>query len=113
VDYFFIGEAELATAFRFVGIGGLAVSTSEEARSAFRKVTRSWVDEVEAVIPGSEGCRVLVLTEDVADSLGDELSQWQLSGRFPLVVEVPSLMGKLAGRKTLVESIRDAIGVRV
>ncbi|GAB1481707.1 hypothetical protein MASR2M78_05220 [Treponema sp.] len=113
MEYFFIGEAELATAFRFVGISGISVSSTAEAQSAFRRLTRSWVEGAEAVLPGAEGCRVLILTEDVADSLGDELSEWQLSGQFPLVVEVPPLMGKLAGRKTLVDSIRDAIGIRV
>jgi V/A-type H+-transporting ATPase subunit F len=53
------------------------------------------------------------MTEETADWLGDELTQWQLSGRYPLVVEVPGTMGKLEGRKTLVDSIREAIGIRV
>jgi vacuolar-type H+-ATPase subunit F/Vma7 len=125
VEYFFIGEAELATAFRFVGVPGIAVSTVEESLAAFRRVTRGWVEEAGTALPGAasggvEGwdasastCRVLILTEEAADSLGDELSEWQLSGKYPLVVELPGLMGKLAGRKTLVEAIRDAIGVRV
>jgi V/A-type H+-transporting ATPase subunit F len=49
----------------------------------------------------------------VADWLGDTLVQWQLADRYPLVVEIPGLLGRLPGRKTLVESIREAIGVHV
>jgi V/A-type H+-transporting ATPase subunit F len=126
VEYLFIGEAELATAFRFVGVPAFAVTTVEQSQAAFRRVTRGWVEEAGITLPGAastgidgwdaaavSACRVLILTEEVADSLGDELSEWQLSGKYPLVVEVPGLMGKLAGRKTLVEAIRDAIGVRV
>jgi V/A-type H+-transporting ATPase subunit F len=126
VEYFFIGEAELVTAFRFVGVPGFAVSSAEQTRAAFARVTRGWVEEAGTALPGAasggiEGwdaaaasaCRVLILTEEIADTLGEELSEWQLSGKYPLVVEIPGLMGKLAGRKTLVEAIRDAIGVRV
>jgi len=36
-----------------------------------------------------------------------------LPSRYPLVVEMPGLMGRQPGRKTLVDSIREAIGVRV
>lgn len=119
MDYFFIGEDELATAFRFAGVPGVAVSTADEARAAFRRATRGWVEAAGAEIPGAaaaigaEGCRVLVLTEEVADGLGDDLVEWQMSGRYPLVVELPGLSGRIEGRKTLVDSIRDAIGIRV
>jgi V/A-type H+-transporting ATPase subunit F len=115
VDYYFIGDAELVTAFRFVGIDGKAVSGAEEARAAFLRITQGWDETAGAVLPSAapENCRVLVLTEEAADWLGDELTQWQLSGRYPLVVEIPGTMGRLEGRKTLVDSIREAIGIRV
>jgi vacuolar-type H+-ATPase subunit F/Vma7 len=121
MQYFFIGESELATAFRFVGVGGAPVSTVKEAQAAFRRATTGWVEEAGTVLPARDSiewpeassCRVLVITEEVADGLGSELSDWQLSGRYPLVVELPGLMGRIEGRKTLVDSIREAIGVRV
>lgn len=115
MEYFFIGESELLTAFRFVGIGGIACHSRAEALAAFRRVTRGWVEEAETVLPEAipQGLRVLILTEETADALGEELSDWQLSGEYPLVVELPGLQGRLPGRKTLVEAIRDAIGVHV
>jgi V/A-type H+-transporting ATPase subunit F len=117
VDYYFIGDAELVTAFRFAGVDGKAVSGAEEAQAAFRRITRGWDETAGAVLPsampGGGNCRVLILTEEAADWLGDELTQWQLSGRYPLVVEIPGTMGRLEGRKTLVDSIREAIGIRV
>ncbi len=113
MDYYFIGDAELVTAFRFVGLEGTAADTPESALAAFRRLTQGWVQDVDAVLPGELSCRVLIVTEEVADWLGDDLTAWQLSGKYPLVVDIPGLMGKLEGRKTLVDAIREAIGVHV
>jgi V/A-type H+-transporting ATPase subunit F len=116
MDYFFIGDPELVTAFRFVGIGGVPAADPGEAREAFLRVTRGWDETAGAVLPamnGAEGCRVLIMTEEVADWLGDILVKWQLSDRYPLVVEIPGILGRNPGRKTLVDSIREAIGIHV
>ena len=113
MDYFFLGDPELVTAFRFIGIKGASVLNADEAHKAFRWITEGYDETAEAVLPGMESCRVLILTEEVADWLGDSLIQWQLSDHYPLIVEIPPLMGKLQGRKTLVDSIREAIGVKI
>jgi len=115
VDYFFIGDPELVTGFRFIGIEGIAVRDAAEAIAVFRRITEGWVEEAHAALPVSaaEGCRVLILTEEVTDWLDDLLVKWQISGRYPLVVEIPGIQGRLPGRKTLVDSIREAIGIHV
>jgi V/A-type H+-transporting ATPase subunit F len=104
MDYFFIGDPELVTAFRFVGIDGVSVVNGDEAKSVFVQTTHA---------SGARSCRILVMTEEVADWLGDDLTEWQLSDQYPLVVEVPGMIGRLPGRKTLVDSIREAIGIHV
>jgi V/A-type H+-transporting ATPase subunit F len=117
MDYFFLGDSELVTAFRFIGIEGFAVHDNTEAVSVFRRITEGWVEDAGAVLPGSlsgaEGCRVLIITEEIAGWLDDLLVNWQISGHYPLVVEIPGIMGRLPERKTLVESIREAIGIHV
>ena len=126
MDYFFLGDPELVTAFRFVGIEGVSVRDANAASAVFRRMTESYNETAGAVLPaaaaglkpggtksGGESCRILILTEEVADWLGDTLIQWQLSNRYPLAVEIPGLMGRLKGRKTLVDSIREAIGIHV
>ncbi|GHV85645.1 hypothetical protein AGMMS50230_12530 [Spirochaetia bacterium] len=114
MDYFFIGDPELVTAFRFVGIRGQAVSGGEEALAVFKKLTRSWDETAGTILPGEDlSCRVLIVTEETADWLGETLTGWQLTGSYPLVVEIPGTMGRVPGRKTLVDSIREAIGVHV
>jgi V/A-type H+-transporting ATPase subunit F len=103
VDYYFIGEPEIATAFRFTGVDGTGVTNPDETREAFRAVTA-----------GEKGpCRILILTEDASVDIGGALTDWQMSGRYPLVVELPGLKGHPKGRKSLVDSIREAIGISV
>ena len=113
MDYFFIGEPELVTAFRFIGIAGHPVHGADDAHEAFSRITESYDEITGAVLPGMESCRVLIVTEEVADWLGDLVIKWQLTDRYPLIVEMPGLMGRHLGRKTLSDSIREAIGVRV
>ncbi|MDR2618510.1 MAG: ATPase V [Treponema sp.] len=113
MDYFFIGDPELVTAFRFVGINGAPVLGPDDARGVFRRMTEGFDETAGMVIPGIEKCRVLIVTEETADWLGDLIIRWQLSDQYPLIVEVPGMMGRLPGRKTLVDSIREAIGIHV
>jgi V/A-type H+-transporting ATPase subunit F len=116
VDYYFLGDPELVTAFRFAGVSGEAVQNQSETLSAFRRITEGYNATAGAVLPGVELaslCRVLILTEEAADWLGEDLDNWQLGGRYPLVVEIPGITGRQPGRKTLVDSIREAIGVHV
>ncbi|GHV68619.1 hypothetical protein AGMMS49928_08580 [Spirochaetia bacterium] len=113
MDYYFLGDAELVTAFRFVGISGIAAPDAAAALSAFRRLTEGWDETAGTALPGIETCRVLIITEEVADWLGDTLVRWQLSDHYPLIVELPGILGRFPGRKTLVDSIREAIGVHV
>ena len=53
------------------------------------------------------------MTEDVANMLEKEVIDWQKGGKAPLIVEIPGLQGHLQGRKTLTDSIREAVGIQV
>ena len=117
MEYFFLGEAELVTAFRFVGVNGLEVTNSEQAVAAFRKITEGYNEDADIVLPsnlpGSDTCLILLITQEVSDWLGDYMIEWQFSGKYPLLVELPVLAGNQIGRKTMVEAIREAIGIHV
>ncbi|HET6451949.1 MAG TPA: V-type ATP synthase subunit F [Spirochaetia bacterium] len=99
--FHFIGSEDLAIGFRFVGVPGTVVTTAEEAREAFHQVTR----QGEA--------KILVLSEEVTAMIPREVLDWQMGGAYPLIVEVPGLAGHQEGRTSLVDSIRDAVGIHV
>jgi vacuolar-type H+-ATPase subunit F/Vma7 len=99
--FHFIGSEDLAIGFRFVGVPGTVVRTPDEAREAFREITRRGE------------ARILVLGEEVTAMIPDEVLAWQLEGAYPLIVELPGIGGHLEGRKSLVDSIREAVGIHV
>ncbi len=99
--FHFIGSEELAIGFRFVGVPGTVAVTPEEAHQAFSEVTQRGE------------ARVLVLTEEVAAMISREVLDWQMGGRYPLIVEIPGVGGHREGRTSLIDSIRDAVGIHV
>ncbi|MDR2942501.1 MAG: V-type ATP synthase subunit F [Treponema sp.] len=109
MEFYFIGDEELVTAFRFIGIEGMAVKDANEAVEVFKDITEG--AEVSGVY--EPRCQVLILTEETAEWLGDHMINWQISGRYPLIVEIPGISGRHIDRKTLVDLIREAIGIHV
>ena len=99
--FYVIGEEEVVIGFRFVGVPGIAVTSADEAREAFRAATR-----------GGDA-KVLVLTEQVSAMIPQEVMEWQLSGEYPLIVEIPGIEGHLENRTSLIDSIREAVGLHV
>jgi V/A-type H+-transporting ATPase subunit F len=95
----------------------MAVRDSAEAIAVFRRITEGWNETAGFALPDSlrcaDNCRVLIMTEEVAGWLDELLVNWQISGRYPLIVEIPGIVGRLPGRKTLVDAIREAIGIHV
>ena len=87
--------------FQFVGVPGTVVRTPDEARSAFDAVTRAAT------------ARVLIVTEQVSSMIPREVMDWQVGGEYPLLVEIPDVTGHLEARTSLIDSIRQAVGLHV
>jgi vacuolar-type H+-ATPase subunit F/Vma7 len=101
VHFFVIGDEEIVTGFRFVGVDGSVAYSRAEALDAFSKATQA----------GS--IMVLILTEQISAMIAEEVMNWQFNGSYPLIVEIPGIEGHLENRKSLIDSIREAVGVRV
>lgn len=112
MKYFIIGERELILAFGLVGVKGITVSNREEALNAFYKVTGADVSVTSTPL-SEERPNVLILTEEVSSMLEDEVLDWQMQNKYPLIVEIPGLQGHLEGKKTLTDAIREAIGIHI
>ncbi|MCR5123651.1 MAG: V-type ATP synthase subunit F [Treponema sp.] len=110
MEYFVIGEREIVLAFKLVGVDGSVSVNRTEALDAFNRITgRGGI----ASVPASERPKVLILTEEVSSMLEDEVLDWQKGAEYPLIVEIPGIRGHLEGKKTLTDSIREAIGIQV
>lgn len=103
MTFFVLGDEDVILGFQFIGIPGKIIETDDQALREFR-----------SVINGDYGSiGVILLTEKVSMMIEDEIMEWQLSGHYPLIVEIPDLDGHLEGKKTMLESIREAIGLHV
>ncbi len=110
MKFYIIGSREIVLAFKLIGVEGTVAETRSSVLDAFNRVTgKGGIINV----PTSELPQVLILTEEAASQIEEEEIQWQKKGKFPLIVEIPGLNGHLEGRKSLSESIREAIGVEV
>jgi V/A-type H+-transporting ATPase subunit F len=101
MHFYVIGDEEVVTGFRFVGVEGSTCNSRTEAVESFSKATRSG------------DIKVLIITEQVSALIPDEVMEWQFRGSYPLIVELPGMDGHLETRKSLVDSIREAVGVHV
>lgn len=110
MKFYIIGERELVLAFKLTGVSGSVAETRAEVLDAFNRVTGKGGF---ANLPSGEVPRVLILTEQAASQIEAEEIEWQKSGKFPLIVEIPGLNGHVEGKKTLSDAIREAIGVNV
>jgi vacuolar-type H+-ATPase subunit F/Vma7 len=101
VEFHVIGDEEVVIGVRFVGVPGSVATNEDEAREAFEAIT-------------TEGkARVLILTEQVSSMIAREVMDWQMNGAYPLIVEVPGINGHMTDRRSLIDSIRDAVGIHV
>jgi len=110
LKFYVIGSREIVLAFRLTGIEGTAAESRQEVLEAFTRITGHGGY---ANVPTNEIPRVLILTEDAAKLIEDEEIEWQKTGKFPLIVEVPGLNGHIPGKKSLSDAIREAVGVSV
>ena len=101
MEYFVIGDEEIVIGFGFVGVKGVVVNNREEALIEFEKAVNSGT------------ILIVIITEGVSMLIDDKVSDWQLKGSYPLVVEIPGIEGHIEGRKTMLDSIKEAIGISV
>ena len=110
MNFYIIGQREIVLAFKMTGIDGTVADTREQVLDAFNRVTgKGGV----AGVPSEQIPRVLILTEEAASLIEQEEIEWQKTGKYPLIVEVPGLNGHMQGHKTLTDAIREAVGVNV
>ncbi|MCX7023116.1 MAG: ATPase V [Spirochaetes bacterium] len=121
-DFFVIAEEELVVSFRLAGVDGRAVANRDEALESFLRHVGQGGPSPGGPSPGADASgklypkgagKVLILSEDIADMIEEQVLEWQMGGEYPLIVEVPSPGGRREGRKSLVDAVREAVGISV
>lgn len=101
MTFFVIADTETVLAFRSIGVYGQEVDTAQEARAALEAAARD------------SAVGVVIITDVIAQAIRAEVNRIRFEQPRPLVVEIPSREGPLPGRPSLVDLIREAVGIRV
>ena len=100
LSYLVIGDEDTVLGFRSAGVPGVVAGSSQDVVEALQFAQEKNVG-------------VIILTEEVAGMAQAELDEIRFEQELPMTVLIPGPGGPLAGRRTLSEIIREAIGVKV
>lgn len=99
--YFVISDnTDTQVGLRLAGVEGVVARSKEEAEKAIDKVL------------ADDTVGILLVTESLAQLCSDQLAELKMSGRTPLVVEIPDRHGT-RNHDAIGRYIREAIGVKL
>jgi V/A-type H+-transporting ATPase subunit F len=99
--YYVIADEDTVLGFRYAGVGGEVVEGSEQAANVFEQTCRSGRYDI------------VILTEEVANSIRGAVNRIRFEVQTPIVVEIPGAAGPLSGRADLLKLIQEAVGLRL
>ncbi|MEJ2698910.1 MAG: V-type ATP synthase subunit F [Desulfuromonadales bacterium] len=102
MSIFVLGSREIVAAFALGGMRGKAVEGAHEVLAA--------LDDLFAM---AEPVKVLVVEEATANGVRDDIERLKLNPMGPLVVEVSGFAGPAERRKSPLEFVREALGIRI
>jgi V/A-type H+-transporting ATPase subunit F len=95
-----IGDRDMITGFRLVGVDGVEVTTVENARLALSKAVAN-VD-----------LAIIIISEEFSTKMRDEIDKLRLSRVAPLIVEIPGRLGP-SGEIRMSDLITKTLGIKV
>ena len=99
--YHVIADADTVLGFKYAGIDGDVVESPQQARRVFSEVVKN------------ESVGVIIITDQAAETIGEEVTRTLYESRRPMIVQIPGPEGPLPTRRSLAELIREAVGVKI
>jgi len=97
---FVIGDRDMITGFRLVGVDGVEVTTVDEARLALSKALAN-VD-----------LALILISEKFSTKMRDEIDKLRLSRVAPLIVEIPGEEGP-SGETRMSDLMTKTLGIKI
>lgn len=102
MSLFVLGSSEVVAAFALGGMEGVSTSGPGEILAA-----------LEDLAGRPEPVEVLVIEEEAAESVREEVERLKLSPGGPLIVEVAGFGGPRERRKSPLQLVQEALGIRI
>jgi vacuolar-type H+-ATPase subunit F/Vma7 len=101
MKFYVLADEDIVMGFAYAGIEGEIVKRPEDSLEAFEKAIKI------------TDLGILIVTEQIADTIHDRLLEWQLESSYPLIVEIPSMEESELKRPGLTEMVREAVGIHI
>lgn len=98
MNFLCIADKESSLGFKLAGLETREVSNKSEAKEAFK------------VVSSVEDLGVVLITEEVAEYIREEIEAFIYKQDLPLVLEIPSRSGAKS-RKSLSDFLKEAVGI--
>lgn len=56
---------------------------------------------------------LIIVTEKIVDMAHDEIMEWKLKKKTPLIIEIPDRHGTTRGQDVITSYIRESVGIRI
>jgi V/A-type H+-transporting ATPase subunit F len=86
---------------KLAGINGIIVHDRDNALNAIKSAMKN--DEI----------GILILTERVVDMVTEEVMEYKLKCKTPLIIEIPDRHGSIRGYDAITNYIRNSVGIRI
>jgi V/A-type H+/Na+-transporting ATPase subunit F len=101
VKFYCLADEDTVRGFALAGVEGRAVGDPQAAAEALRQVCER------------QDIGIIVMTDVVAHGIRQKIEEIRAGRITPLIVEVPGPKGPMPGRKSLRQSVQEAIGIRL
>jgi V/A-type H+-transporting ATPase subunit F len=101
MDFYVVADEDTVVGFRYAGVDGVIVDSAEDAG---RELDRLAAEEAELIV---------IMTERLAYRVQDRINAIRYEGEMPLVVVIPGPEGPDPDAPSLLQMIREAVGIRI
>ena len=100
-SYFISDNHDTWVGMRLAGIEGVLLHDKEEVLKALKTATTN--PEI----------GIIILTEKIVDLAPNEIMEYKIKNKKPLIIEIPDRHGTTRGSDVITSYIRDSVGIRI
>lgn len=101
MKFYCIADEDTVRGFRLAGVAGEVVEHAPEAAAALDRAA------------ADPDCGIIIITQDVAAAVPEQVTALRVERERPLVVEIPGPGGPRPGHRGLRQFVQQAIGISV
>ncbi|MDD4088149.1 MAG: V-type ATP synthase subunit F [Tissierellia bacterium] len=100
-SYLISDNRDTFVGLQLAGINGKIIQNREDALKEMKMVIQN--DDI----------GILILTEKIVDMISEEVMEYKIKSKTPLIIEIPDRHGSIRESNVIEEYIRNSLGIRI